>query len=189
MNSTGFFRHSCWVVACSVTLALLGRPLILMWTFWSKRLTLGVTWMTSGRVERAWAWVRDRCVCRCKIGHSCLKRAAAEIKNFKVIIQHGVTETVVHVMELTDCGPVSELGGLWKQQNNPECTKNVKCIRVVRLSVGHNTVYGRIVCWHSSGAVGESRWTSWAVRPNEPSGFRGRKDLLNRASALVTTCP
>ena len=24
--------------------------------------------------------------------------------------------------------------------------------------------------------------TSWAVRPNEPSGFRGRKDLLNRAS-------
>ena len=30
---------------------------------------------------------------------------------------------------------------------------------------------------------------SWAVRPNEPSGFRGRKDLLNRASALVTTCP
>ena len=29
----------------------------------------------------------------------------------------------------------------------------------------------------------------WAVRPNEPSGFRGRKDLLNRASALVSACP
>jgi len=28
-----------------------------------------------------------------------------------------------------------------------------------------------------------------AVRPNEPSDFRGRKELLNRASALVTTCP
>ena len=42
---------------------------------------------------------------------------------------------------------------------------------------------------YSSGAVWESRWTSWTVRPNEPSGFRGRKDLLNRASALVTTCP
>ena len=42
---------------------------------------------------------------------------------------------------------------------------------------------------HSSGAVWESRWTSWAVRPNEPSGFRGRKELLNRAPALVTTCP
>ena len=42
---------------------------------------------------------------------------------------------------------------------------------------------------HSSGAVWESRWTSWAVRPNEPSGFRGRQDLSNRASALVTTCP
>ena len=42
---------------------------------------------------------------------------------------------------------------------------------------------------HSSEAVWESRWTSWAVRPNKPSGFRGRKDLLNRALALVTTCP
>ena len=42
---------------------------------------------------------------------------------------------------------------------------------------------------HNSGAVLESRWTSWPVRPNEPSGFRGRKELLNRASALVTTCP
>ena len=42
---------------------------------------------------------------------------------------------------------------------------------------------------HSSGVVWESRWTSWAVRPSEPSGFRGRKDLFNRASALVTTCP
>ena len=31
---------------------------------------------------------------------------------------------------------------------------------------------------HSSGAVWESRWTSWAVRPNEPSGFRGRKDSV-----------
>ena len=28
-----------------------------------------------------------------------------------------------------------------------------------------------------------------AVRPNEPSGFHGRKELLNCASALVTTCP
>ena len=42
---------------------------------------------------------------------------------------------------------------------------------------------------HSSGAVWESRWPSWAVCPNEPSGFRGRKELLNHASALVTTCP
>ena len=42
---------------------------------------------------------------------------------------------------------------------------------------------------HSSGAVWELRWLSWSVRPNEPSGFRGRKELLNHASALVTTCP
>ena len=28
-----------------------------------------------------------------------------------------------------------------------------------------------------------------AVRPNEPSGFRGRKAILNRASALVSACP
>ena len=41
----------------------------------------------------------------------------------------------------------------------------------------------------SSGAVWESRWPSWAVRPNEPSGFRGRKAIMNHASALVTACP
>ena len=29
----------------------------------------------------------------------------------------------------------------------------------------------------------------WAVHPNEPSGFHGRKAILNHASALVTTCP
>ena len=42
--------------------------------------------------------------------------------------------------------------------------------------------------YHSS-AVWESRWPSWAVRPNKPSGFHGRKDLLNHASASVTACP
>ena len=42
---------------------------------------------------------------------------------------------------------------------------------------------------HSSGAVWESRWPSWAVRPNEPSGFCGRKATLNDASAaLVSAC-
>ena len=39
--------------------------------------------------------------------------------------------------------------------------------------------------WHSSRAVWESRWPSWAVRPNEPSGFRGRKDMLRHWSQLV----
>ena len=28
-----------------------------------------------------------------------------------------------------------------------------------------------------------------AVCPNEPSGFRGRKAILNHASALVSACP
>ena len=42
---------------------------------------------------------------------------------------------------------------------------------------------------HSSGAVWETRWPSWAVRHNEPSGFRGCKDLLNHALALVSACP
>ena len=32
-------------------------------------------------------------------------------------------------------------------------------------------------------------WPSWAARPNEPSGFRGRKAILNHASALVSACP
>ena len=35
----------------------------------------------------------------------------------------------------------------------------------------------------------ESRWLSWAVHPNEPSGFRGRKAILNHALALVSACP
>ena len=39
--------------------------------------------------------------------------------------------------------------------------------------------------FHSSGAVWELRWPSWAVRPNEPSGFRGRKAIVNRAHALI----
>ena len=42
---------------------------------------------------------------------------------------------------------------------------------------------------YSSGAVWESRWPSWAVCPNEPSGFCGCKAILNHASALVSACP
>ena len=34
----------------------------------------------------------------------------------------------------------------------------------------------------------ESRWRSWAVRPNEPSGFRGRKELLHRGHNLSLIC-
>ena len=33
----------------------------------------------------------------------------------------------------------------------------------------------------SSGAVWESRWPSWAPRPNEPYGFCGRKATVNHA--------
>ena len=39
-----------------------------------------------------------------------------------------------------------------------------------------------ILCTHSSGTVWKSRWPSWAVRPNEPSGFRGRNATLNHAA-------
>ena len=42
---------------------------------------------------------------------------------------------------------------------------------------------------HSSGTVWESRWPSWAVHPNEPYGFCGRKAILNHAHALVSACP
>jgi len=35
----------------------------------------------------------------------------------------------------------------------------------------------------------ESRWPSWAVCPNKPSGFHGRKAILNHALALVSACP
>ena len=56
----------------------------------------------------------------------------------------------------------------------------------------------KAVCWAGSVIVQElceSRGgrpelcESRGGRPNEPSGFRGCKDLLNRASALVATCP
>ena len=30
---------------------------------------------------------------------------------------------------------------------------------------------------------------SWAVRPNEPYGFRGRKAVFNHAHAMVSACP
>ena len=30
---------------------------------------------------------------------------------------------------------------------------------------------------------------TWAFRPNEPYGFRGRKATPNHAYALVTVCP
>ena len=72
----------------------------------------------------------------------------------------------------------------------------LKCVLVIGHCVRRNIKVSSVknpeltnVFPHSSGAVWESRWTSWAVRPNEPSGFRGRKELLNRASALITTCP
>ena len=42
---------------------------------------------------------------------------------------------------------------------------------------------------YGSGVVRESRWPSWAFRPNEPYGFRGRKAILNHAHALVSVCP
>ena len=56
------------------------------------------------------------------------------------------------------------VGILW-----PQLSKVLKLVRWAR----------RV---HSSGAVRESRRPSWAVRPNEPSGFRGRKAILNHAS-------
>ena len=37
--------------------------------------------------------------------------------------------------------------------------------------------------------LGQTGSQSWAFRPNEPCGFRGRKAILNSASALVTICP
>ena len=46
---------------------------------------------------------------------------------------------------------------------------------------------GQCTYGHSWGAVWESRWPSCSVRPNEPSGFRRRQAILNRAHAHA--CP
>ena len=82
-------------------------------------------------------------------------------------------------------------GGRWhrrwtaavRRQKGPVLPEFVgRCLKSEVWRVLHHT-------HHSSGAVWEPRWPSWAFRPNEPSGFRGRKDLLNHASALVTACP
>ena len=47
----------------------------------------------------------------------------------------------------------------------------------------------QLVVHHQFRSCVRVRWPSWAVRPNEPSGFRGRKAILNHASALVSACP
>ena len=71
-----------------------------------------------------------------------------------------------------------------------KCRWQVTAKQTLRIEPCFGIACSELLCEsHSSGAVWESRWTSWAVRPSEPSDFRGRKDLLHRASALVTTCP
>ena len=67
---------------------------------------------------------------------------------------------------------------VWTHENTTHTDRN-----------GYKRVSAALADAHSSGAVWESRWPSWAVRPNEPSGFRGRKAILKHASALVSACP
>ena len=59
--------------------------------------------------------------------------------------------------------------------------------RKKKVGLGGGVVFSTF--FHSLGAVSESSWPSWAVRPNEPHVFRGRKAILNHASALVSACP
>ena len=59
-------------------------------------------------------------------------------------------------------------------------------IRIKRYCV---SIFSRLFRIQSLGAVWESRWPSWAFRPNEPYGFCGSKATVNHASALVTVCP
>ncbi len=57
---------------------------------------------------------------------------------------------------------------------------------MVSVDVKHHVYLLTYIGDQSSGAVRESRWPSWAFRPNEPYGFRGRKDLLNHAHACLS---
>ena len=50
-------------------------------------------------------------------------------------------------------------------------------------------VYDILPCVRKMPENGAPECASWAVRPNEPSGFRGRKAILNHASALFLACP
>ena len=42
---------------------------------------------------------------------------------------------------------------------------------------------------HAQSSGAESRWPSWAFRPNDSYGFCRRKATLNHASALAAVCP
>ena len=58
-------------------------------------------------------------------------------------------------------------------------------MKLNKKSCGNTTLFiVQELCESRGGRPGLS-----VLRPNEPSGFHGRKELLNRASALVTTCP
>ena len=76
-----------------------------------------------------------------------------------------------------------------KSERNLSGRRSVSVCRPIGDRQGTNIISQAFAVPHSSGAVWESRWPSWAVRTNEPSGFRGRTAILNHASALVSACP
>ena len=124
------------------------------------------------------------CLCRLRQGISC---HYSRYCTFHRIMYPGYMLVVLKVM----CS-FSDLGRLRQATcvGYARLLQGISCHYSRRYCTFHRIMYpGYMLIVHSSGAVWESRWPSWAVRPNEPSGFRGRKAVLNHASALVSACP
>ena len=118
----------------------------------------------------------------------CLAESLHEVAQHKLIVLQWVpAHCVLPGNEKAD--ELAHLGAKGGQQDNSITFQGKKTL--IGAALGQRTERGdfHFLDRHSSGAVWESRWLSWAVRHNEPSGFRGRKAILNHASALVSACP
>ena len=138
-------------------------------------------------------WICERvclcvCVCLCVWSrwrvdwfgggiHVCIEIAinAGQLRMMYTAIQNGSA--------MKQCWDWRSPKGAWHQETGTKRKSDSAGTEGVQK--GHDTKRQG----HSSGAVWESRWPSRAVRPNEPSGFRGRKATLHHASALVSACP
>ena len=93
--------------------------------------------------------------------------------------------TYIAVKNRHQCLLLSQMVGHWLLWKTDTSACSYQTEMVVYLVIVKN----RHQSHHSSGAVWELRWLSWAVCPNELYGFHRCKAILNCAHALVSACP